>query len=90
LSVTSMLTLIAYQFQLTSVLPRLAYLTTIDKILLGSTVIVFFSLVEATVTVRLVKEGRAAVAQRMDDVCRWMFPAIYLVMWVVVVMTAPD
>jgi hypothetical protein len=53
LSATSMLTLIAFQFALTAVLPRLGYFTVMDRLIFGSTVLVFLALVEATVTTAL-------------------------------------
>lgn len=84
LSATSMLTLIAFQFALTTVLPRLGYFTVMDRLIFGSTVLVFLALVEATVTTALVSHDRVALAQRLDRICRWLFPLAFAVLWIAV------
>jgi len=84
LSVTAMLTLIAFQFTLTTELPKLSYFTTLDMLILGSTILVFLSLVEATLAARLVALGRKEFALRLDRVCRWLFPTAFVLFWLVV------
>lgn len=76
-SVTSVLTLIAYHIALTSKLPDISYLTRMDLFLFGSTLLVFASLIEVVLTSRLAKVGRIQLAQNMDAVCRIAFPAAY-------------
>jgi hypothetical protein len=77
LSATSMLTLIAFLFATQAIVPRLNYLTIMDKFVLGSTALVFLALVEAIMTAYLIAKERDAVAVRMDRVCRWIFPAAF-------------
>jgi hypothetical protein len=77
LSATAMLTLIAFQFALVSVLPKLAYFTVLDRFIVGSTVLVFFALVEAVVASFLVSKEKTALALRMDNISRWAFPAAF-------------
>lgn len=84
LSVTAMLTLIAFQFTFSTVLPKLSYFTTFDSLLLGSTVLVFFSLIEATITTRLVFRGKLDLAQRLDSISRWAFPLAFVALWIFV------
>lgn len=84
LSATSMLTLIAFQFALTTTLPKVGYLTLMDELILGSTVLVFGSLVMATITSVLVVKGRTERAMRIDHACRWVFPLALVVIWAVV------
>jgi len=79
LGATSMLTLIAYQFALAEMLPRISYLTRADGFILGSLVLVFLALAEAAVTVILVNFGREAPAVTLDYVCRIGFPLAYVV-----------
>jgi hypothetical protein len=50
IAMTSMLTLIAYRFAVDTQLPRLPYTTRLDTFILTSTLLVFFSLIEALVT----------------------------------------
>ncbi len=84
LAATSMLTLIAFQFALTTMLPRLSYFTLMDELILGSTLLVFGSLVEATLTAVLVTRDRTELALRIDHICRWVFPMALAALWVIV------
>ena len=76
-SVTSVLTLIAYHIALTGKLPDISYLTRMDLFLFGSTLLVFLSLIEVVATSRLAKSGRLELARRFDIVCRLGFPLLY-------------
>jgi hypothetical protein len=75
---TSMLTLIAYQFTVNDLLPKVGYLTSMDQYVLSSSLLVFLALVEALVTGRLASTGRAAIAEKIDLASRWLFPGIYV------------
>lgn len=83
LSATSMLTLIAFLFATQAIVPRLNYLTIMDKFLLGSTILVFLALVEAVMTAYFIAKEREALAVRMDRLCRMIFPAAFaaLIFW---------
>ncbi|MEH6589637.1 MAG: hypothetical protein V7746_05225 [Halioglobus sp.] len=76
-SVTSVLTLIAYHISLTGKLPDISYLTRMDLFLFGSTLLVFSSLIEVVITSRLAKSGRLVFARRIDIFSRLAFPAAY-------------
>lgn len=84
LAATSMLTLIAFQFALTSMLPKLSYFTLMDQLIIGSTLLVFGSLVQATTTTVLVMQGRPEIALKLDRTCRWFFPLLLVVTWGVI------
>ena len=73
-AVTTMLTLIAYRFAVGSELPNIHYLTRMDEFLLGSTVLVFASLVEVVVTSSLARGDQLQRARRVDRWARWLFP----------------
>ena len=75
---TSMLTLIAYQFTVNELLPRVGYLTSMDQYIQASSLLVFLALVEALITGRLASTGRVATAEMLDRVSRWLFPATYV------------
>jgi hypothetical protein len=78
LAATSMLTLIAYQFTVNDLLPRVGYLTSMDQYVLSSSLLVFLALVEALITGRLASTGRVAAAQTLDRISRWLFPLAYV------------
>jgi gamma-aminobutyric acid receptor subunit beta len=75
---TSMLTLIAYQFTVNELLPRVGYLTSMDQYVQASSLLVFLALVEALITGRLASTGRVAQAETLDRVSRWLFPVTYV------------
>jgi hypothetical protein len=75
-----MLTLIAFLFATQAIVPRLNYLTIMDKFVLGSTILVFLALVEAVMTAYFIAKEREALAVRMDRYCRAIFPAAFAVM----------
>lgn len=82
-TVTSMLTLIAYRFLLGGVLPRLSYLTRMDHFLIGSTVLVLITVVQVTGTTWLNDRDMAARASRVNALSRWLFPAAFFALMVV-------
>ena len=83
IAVTSMLTLIAYRFMVSGMLPRIPYLTRMDYFTSGSTILIFLTLVVATMTVMITKRGRLDRAQAMDRYSRVIFPLAFIVlsMW---------
>ncbi|MGI9533933.1 MAG: hypothetical protein ACR2NW_03190 [Thermodesulfobacteriota bacterium] len=78
-SITSMLTLIAYQYLVGSSLPQVPYLTRLDKLMFLSTALVFASLVEVTVTSVLTKKNNVELARSIDNYCRYIFPALFII-----------
>jgi hypothetical protein len=77
-SVTAMLTMIAYRFALAGLIPRLAFLTTLDIFVLVSTLAVFMSMVEVLFTAHLSTTGQLEKARRVDRYARWFVPIIYI------------
>jgi hypothetical protein len=82
-AVTSMLTLIAYRFLLGQVLPPVSYLTRLDYFLLGSTFIVFVTLVQVALTSTMSDEDRVDRAKTVNRTSRWVFPVAFfsLFLW---------
>ncbi len=68
-SVTAMLTLVAYRFAVGASLPKISYLTRMDWFILGSSLLVFVALLEVVITSRLVDNDRAETARTIN---RWM------------------
>ena len=77
LGATSMLTIIAYQFALANMLPRISYQTRADGFILGSLGLVFLALAEAVATAWLVHIEKNQIALKIDRVCRIGFPIVY-------------
>lgn len=79
-SVTSMLTLIAYRFLLGQSLPPVSYLTRLDYFLLGCTLLVFAALVEVTATGAVASADHGSTAQSVNSVSRWVFPVAFVLL----------
>ena len=77
-AITSMLTLIAYQYLVGSSLPRVPYLTRLDELMFLSTAMVFVTLVEVVITSVLTKRDKVDLARKFDYHCRYLFPAFFL------------
>ncbi|RLC67572.1 MAG: hypothetical protein DRH97_04665, partial [Chloroflexi bacterium] len=78
IAATSMLTLIAFQFAINSYLPRIFYLTRMDLLVLGATILVFLALTEAVITSLLAKNNRRELALVVDRCARIIFPATFI------------
>jgi hypothetical protein len=76
-SVTSMLTLIAYRFLLDGALPKLSYLTRMDFFLIGATLLVLLTVVQVTVTTAASDRDHGRRAHRINVHSRWVFPAAF-------------
>ncbi len=75
LSMTAMLTLIAYMLALSGNLPRISYLTRADQFYVGAALLVFLGLVKAILTI--VWAGRPekmSFINRADRTGRWLYP----------------
>ena len=79
-AVTTMLTLIAYRFAVGSELPNIHYLTRMDEFLMGSTVLVFASLLVVVVTSSLANRDQLERSRRIDRRSRWLFPLAFLLL----------
>lgn len=79
ISITSMLTLIAYRFSADALLPRLSYLTSLDYFILASTILVFLSLAQNLTTSSLAKKGKMKQSHNLDVACRIGFPLVFLI-----------
>ncbi len=77
---SAILTLIAYRFILGNLLPKVAYMARLDYFILASTILVFIALIEVLITTALTKANRVSVARKWDPWCRWLFPAVFLLL----------
>jgi hypothetical protein len=84
IAATAFLTVVAYQFAVSGSLPKVAYLTLMDRLMMGSFVLIALSALESMVCLSLRTRDRGR-AVRLDRASRWLFPASYVggavVMW---------
>jgi hypothetical protein len=83
-TITSMLTLIAYRFLLGGDLPQLSYLTRMDHFLIASTLLVLLAVIQVAFTTALIDRDRGARADRINRLSRWSFPLAFLAMTIAV------
>jgi hypothetical protein len=79
-SVTAMLTMIAYRFALAGMMPRLTFLTSLDYFVLASTLMVFLSMIEVVYTAHLSTRDQLDKARKVDRMARWIMPPVYFAM----------
>lgn len=79
LATSSVFTLIAYNFALSTMLPKSSYLTRADIFIVGCTLLVFGALYESVVTGVLArKDTKKALARKIDFVARYVFPVLFI------------
>ena len=77
ISATAFLTVVAYQFAISGSLPKVAYLTLMDRLMIASFVLIALSALQSMPVAKLrdTDPGRAAALDRMS---RWLFPLAYV------------
>jgi len=75
-SSTTLLTVIAYQFIVSASLPRVAYLTIMDRLILFSFITIALTMVVNLVVNLSVTQSRG-LGPRIDLICRYVFPTVY-------------
>lgn len=73
-STSAVLTLIAFQFSLGYLLPKLSYLTRADRFVMGSAILVFLAFGEALLTSSLADRERVELAHKIDAFAKVAFP----------------
>ena len=83
LSATALLTIFAYQFVLSSLLPHVSYLTRLDRYFVGASILVFLALVQAVSTVAVHRSGRPELALKLSRRARILFPGLFVVVVII-------
>lgn len=78
LAATTILTLIAFLFSLSSILPRVSYLTIMDIWVLVCIIYVFAAFVETIISSTIALNGNEQKAEKVQRVARYLFPIIYV------------
>jgi len=81
--VTTVLTLIAYRFMIGGLVPKLPYLTHVDYVLLGTTLLVAASLLTVALSGMLVK-NHLETAKRINRIARLVHPTLFILLLIVV------
>jgi hypothetical protein len=76
-SVTAILTLVAFQFSVAQLMPPLAYLTKLDWFTIGSDIFVFLAFVETIITSYQENKNRLKVSETIDFYARFLFPLAF-------------
>jgi hypothetical protein len=77
LSATAFLTVVAYQFAISGNLPKVAYLTLMDRLMIASFVLIAMSAVQS-MPVAKIRETNVQRAAAIDRISQWLFPLLYL------------
>ena len=75
---SSVLTLIAHRFVLASLLPRLPYMTRLDYLTVGSTLLVMLTLIMVVSIAILESRNRRRLVANLDLLARAGFPAAFM------------
>ena len=76
ISTSAFLTLVAYLFAITVLLPRVSYVTRMDKFILLSTLIVFAGLIQSTWNTVMIDKGRKSWAEKIGQWSRVVYPLL--------------
>ena len=74
---SSVLTMIAHRFVLASLLPRLPYMTLMDYLTVGSTMLVLLALFMVTAIAVAEKNNKQRLAHHLDPLSRGIFPVAF-------------
>ncbi len=83
ISTTAFLTLVAYLFAVTALLPRIAYLTRLDQFILLSTILVFVGLLQTVISTYLTNLDKHALVRRINQVSQIANPILLLIVLLV-------
>ena len=86
ITITAMLTLIAYRFAIGANLPAISYMTRMDLFILFSTILIYASLVMVVTTAAFSAKGKPEVSGRIDRVARWGLPLAFIASWMISMM----
>ena len=79
-AITTMLTLIAYQFAIGTDLPKVPYLTRMDYFILLSTILIYANLIEVIITSTFAENEKLSQARATDCRMRLLFPLAFCIL----------
>ena len=81
---TLMLTVVAFNFYTSSLLPRLAYNTFIEVVIISGYGVIFMAILFIVSCQVIQRKGHEVVAHRFFSICRWLFPLSYFVSFLLI------
>lgn len=78
LGVTSLLSIIALYFSISDSLPDVNYATTVDKMMMGSYLVIFITMIEIVVAHNLIRKDNLLLLNSIEDLSKWLIPYGYL------------
>jgi hypothetical protein len=87
IAATGVLTIVAFQFVVGEDLPRIAYLTLLDKIMIISFMILAVTVLQSMIVSRY-QDDDMPRAKRIDRISRLLFPGTYLVLMILLAATS--
>jgi hypothetical protein len=78
LGVTSLLSIIALYFSISDSLPDVNYATTVDKMMMGSYLVIFITMVEIVYAHNLVHQNKKELLNKIENISKWLIPSGYL------------
>lgn len=78
LGVTSLLSIIALYFSISDSLPDVNYATTVDKMMMGSYLVIFITMVEIVYAHNLIHQNRKELLNKIENISKWLIPTGYL------------
>jgi len=79
LGVTSLLSIIALYFSISDSLPDVNYATTVDKMMMGSYLVIFITMVEIVYAHNLIHQNKKELLNKIENISKWLIPSGYLV-----------
>jgi len=80
LAATAILTIIAFLLRFDTIIPKVAYLTRMDMVVIISMILVFFAFVEVIFSSFLAQRERKILARKLDMYSRFIFPFLFMVL----------
>jgi len=78
LGVTSLLSIIALYFSISGNLPEVNYATTVDKMMMGSYLVIFISMIEIVIAHNLIERKNEKLLMRIENISKLVIPAGYI------------
>lgn len=78
LGVTSLLSIIALYFSISDNLPDVNYATTVDKMMMGSYLVIFITMIEIVIAHNLIRKNNIKLLNSIENLSKWVIPSGYL------------
>ncbi|GAB4270323.1 MAG TPA: hypothetical protein DIU37_02310 [Opitutae bacterium] len=78
------LTSVTFSLAVSTMLPKVSYLTFLDKILIGTYIYIMLAAIESSLRHIFSRNGREELAYKIDYWCRPIFPLTYVLLWAII------